>query len=640
MQSRSQPDQSRSFRGRSLGQKMALFMIPLLVLFMLLVGAATYYQTMNLIQQSALSEMNVVSATLLEKISVWETTKSSWLALADNPELRQSVIVYLNQPDLPNRNDVLKELEAVRTNGSEEVFSNLSILRLEGDTASLLLSTETAWETALPPSLTLLPHENAASLLLFDDPIASPGSAIFLSSLPLSISGDARPDIIIAGTCMDQAMMALFTDLRSTASLILPDGLQTSDIYLSFQPNVLIPVSLSSEASPAADSSFHPGFNLTAGTETIQDSYTTAGGTMLTSASWKQGEEFGIILDSPRSAALSPLIGFAPFLAALIFIGALLSTIVVILGTRQLLRPLDGLVEYAARISQGEWDQHMKSSGTDEFGTLARTFNQMVDRLSALYQSLEAKVEDRTRQIRTASEVARTATSSPSLEDLLQRAVNLIADRFGYNSVSLYLLSPDGTRAILKESSSDAGQLLLTREYSVEVNPESIIGWTITATQLHLAEDIRSDPLHIPEILLPDTLAEAAFPLQFGGRVLGVLDIQSSRQNVFQHEDLEILTTLADELSAAIHNASLAQASATIAARARLITEITGRLSGVLEMDQVLETTADALHSALGKPEVLVKLNPQILEEAGIEDFDAYSPGADTLQTPLAGIDE
>ena len=57
---------------------------------------------------------------------------------------------------------------------------------------------------------------------------------------------------------------------------------------------------------------------------------------------------------------------------------------------------------------------------------------------------------------------------------------------------------------------------------------------------------------------LPETRSEMALPLvQAGGQVIGVLDIQSTEPNAFKHDDIEILITLADQVSMAITNARL-----------------------------------------------------------------------------------
>jgi transcriptional regulator with GAF, ATPase, and Fis domain len=57
---------------------------------------------------------------------------------------------------------------------------------------------------------------------------------------------------------------------------------------------------------------------------------------------------------------------------------------------------------------------------------------------------------------------------------------------------------------------------------------------------------------------LPDTHSEMALPLyRSGQQLIGVIDVQSTEQNAFGQEDIQILTTLADQVSIAITNARL-----------------------------------------------------------------------------------
>jgi HAMP domain-containing protein len=617
---------------------MVLFLIPLLVVFLILIGISAFFRTAALVRESSQSGMKIVTESVLTSLDNWSENRDLWLQRAHNQEFKTNVVNYLNNPDTQTRQTLLETLNTMEFYQGKIFFSDFAVLRINGTTPSVLIATDSDWETTAPPSFISLPQDAPFSWLLFNDPVITPGGLAYISSLPVNINGDEKADIIILGVATDEAISSLLEELQLSADRVLPGSLRSSNLYLAFRPDILIPVRITGETPETLTGSTHPSFS-SPRTGTFETTYQNEQGSILSSSSWDSDGNFGIILDTPRSAELGTLFGLGVFLAALIFIGALLSSIAVILATNQLLQPLGELVDHAERISRGIWDQRIDDSGTDEFGMLARTFNHMVGRLSTLYQSLEAKVEDRTRQIRTASEVARTATSSPSLDDLLQRAVNLIAERFSYSSVSIFLLNPDNSTAVLRKSSSELGQALIARDYTVPVNADSIIGWVASATQLHLSRSIRSDPLHLPDQLLPDTIAEAAFPLQFGGRVLGILDIQSSAEGAFPPESLEILATLADELSAAIHNASLAQASATIAARARLITEITSRLSGVLEIHQVLETTAEILHNSLGRPEVLVKMVPAGVANEEPDLLDAYDPSAETLQTPFPNED-
>jgi len=73
---------------------------------------------------------------------------------------------------------------------------------------------------------------------------------------------------------------------------------------------------------------------------------------------------------------------------------------------RRIIRPVQSLVKAVGRIAEGNLQQVVTEQSTDEIGTLAQTFNRMVQHLAAsqaevhrYQQTLEAQVEERTRKL-------------------------------------------------------------------------------------------------------------------------------------------------------------------------------------------------------------------------------------------------
>ncbi len=64
-------------------------------------------------------------------------------------------------------------------------------------------------------------------------------------------------------------------------------------------------------------------------------------------------------------------------------LGVLLAIQLSYLVSRSITRPLAGLTDAAARVAQGQMDARADCRSADEIGVLTRTFNEMMDRLSA-----------------------------------------------------------------------------------------------------------------------------------------------------------------------------------------------------------------------------------------------------------------
>ena len=191
--------------------------------------------------------------------------------------------------------------------------------------------------------------------------------------------------------------------------------------------------------------------------------------------------------------------------------------------------------------------------------TLADSFNHMAEELTGLYRSLEQKVEERTRQIRTAAEVAQRATSSTNLDELLNRTVELIVEQFGFYHAAIYLVDRAGKYAALRSACSPAAHALLESGYQLEIGSTSIIGWVSANNQPRIASDITEDPIHMENKLLPETRSEAGVPISIGGTVLGALDVQSTQPGAFGPDTIVMLQTLASQIAVAIHNATLTE---------------------------------------------------------------------------------
>jgi GAF domain-containing protein len=81
------------------------------------------------------------------------------------------------------------------------------------------------------------------------------------------------------------------------------------------------------------------------------------------------------------------------------------------------------------------------------------------------------------------------------------------------------------------------------------------VGFVSSTGRPRVALDTGADSVFFNNPDLPDTRSEIALPLRAGDITIGVLDVQSTNQQAFSPEDVDILSTLADQVSIAIQNA-------------------------------------------------------------------------------------
>ena len=80
------------------------------------------------------------------------------------------------------------------------------------------------------------------------------------------------------------------------------------------------------------------------------------------------------------------------------------ATLLLYMGYRFVLEPVARLKEATERIQGGDFDARVERVTSDEFGSLAKCFNDMAEHLQSMHRDLEAKVADKTSQLEEKSD--------------------------------------------------------------------------------------------------------------------------------------------------------------------------------------------------------------------------------------------
>jgi GAF domain-containing protein len=185
------------------------------------------------------------------------------------------------------------------------------------------------------------------------------------------------------------------------------------------------------------------------------------------------------------------------------------------------------------------------------------------------------ELERRLGQMRSALDISFTMGRDLALDQLLNKMVNLIRERFNYYFVGVYLLDEQNEFAVLKAGSGEAGVAMVEAGHQLAVNDASVVGWSIQHQQAKVAVDVGFEAVHFNNPLLSLTRSELVLPLIMnkgngplpnsgyialdvgGNRVLGAMTIQSMDAKAFSQEDVLILQEIADALATAIGNTIL-----------------------------------------------------------------------------------
>jgi len=188
--------------------------------------------------------------------------------------------------------------------------------------------------------------------------------------------------------------------------------------------------------------------------------------------------------------------------------------------------------------------------------------------LRELTQNLEERISERTDELskanmdaqrradkfRSIGEVTRVISTTRHLQELLPEIAKVISEQFGFYHVGIFLVDSSNQYAILTASNSEGGKTLLARGHKLKIGELGTVGYVTQSGKPRIAFD--ADTKYFNSAL-PLTRSEMALPLKTGNQVTGVLDIQSAETNAFIDQDIEILSTLAEQVSLAIQNARL-----------------------------------------------------------------------------------
>jgi GAF domain-containing protein len=135
--------------------------------------------------------------------------------------------------------------------------------------------------------------------------------------------------------------------------------------------------------------------------------------------------------------------------------------------------------------------------------------------------------------------------------------------------------------------------------------------------------EMLENPLQHPEVTLAvqsgevmanqpngskETRAAVAVPVKLRGEVIGILHVESNEPSKhWQDDEISLVQAVAERAAFAMENARLFQDARRRAAKERLISEASARISGALNIENILQTTAEELERVLGGSEILIQ---------------------------------
>lgn len=546
----------------SLSFTVVLGLILLISIPVTVMGLATYFRSRDLMQEQASNQLNNIIQTQSQEAAQFAEASQLYLKELLNDSLVQAAIDNL----VSEKADANAYLTAYQLNGFRNrtpIFGSIyadqiSIILPNG---RVLISTKAdlanrninQFETIK----TLLGTDSTTTA--FDIQGFSPDQFTLISTRVFKSTTSKSP----AATLLVSAPAARFTQILTASMTYFPEAnahFITSDGksvgFSRDNRETLQNLSWHDEHLESLKTVFSSPTR-----EGLVDYGTVDQGHVFAFAKWIPSLNTGLVLEVPQTIVFQQVDALVPFTSLLITLAILVAAILAFIGSRFLTRPLVQLSNNARRFASGDWSERAPVNRSDEIGLLAFSFNNMVEQISDLYRSMENRVEQRSQQIRTASEIGQIATSSSSREEIAQKTVNLVLERFGYPFAAIALVEESGINAIVAavESVNQSSKDLFGAR--IPIGDTSLIGWVAHHNQARVIADIKASLALSSLFLLPDSRSVVAMPISIGSRVLGVFEVQSTTTDGFDNETLSVLQTLCNQVANGLQNMRLLEAT-------------------------------------------------------------------------------
>lgn len=227
------------------------------------------------------------------------------------------------------------------------------------------------------------------------------------------------------------------------------------------------------------------------------------------------------------------IVNLRSFQLLVLFITVLVGSLIFYLLKNRIERPLSQLTETAEKIRQGDLNQQVEVSGTDELGLLASTFNRMTRSIAESYSVLEERVEQRTLELRqnnialeflfsTAREILESREGEFRYADSLSKLGEII----GGHNLELCLFTEQGEQPYLQ---------LLTDK-----------------TEHQPCERANCNDCRQLEVQTLNIQNHQRFPIVMGDRRFGIIDLHLDGDQPLPRWQKELVQSVANQFAIAL----------------------------------------------------------------------------------------
>ena len=187
-------------------------------------------------------------------------------------------------------------------------------------------------------------------------------------------------------------------------------------------------------------------------------------------------------------------------------------------------------------------------------------------------------------------EVAGLASETLDLDELLENVAQLIKRAMPGEILAILLYSEQRKTLRIRYAIGHRQEVVKNLELRLG---EGIVGTAAANRKPVRVDDVHTDPRYLNS--LDPVRSELAVPMMARGRLVGVIDLESTDEAAFTVEDQALLTLIASRIGFAIDNARLHRRLERSIRTLKTLTSLAQEFSSILDLDQLLSRIAMAV---------------------------------------------
>jgi len=191
-------------------------------------------------------------------------------------------------------------------------------------------------------------------------------------------------------------------------------------------------------------------------------------------------------------------------------------------------------------------------------------------------------------------EVSRITSETLDLDMLLANVADIVKVVVPYDLFAILLYSEKNQGLRIRYSIGHREEVV--RSLVIGLG-EGVVGAAAQSREPVLVGDVRADARYL--VALDAVRSELAVPMMAHGKLVGVIDLQSTRLRAFQDQDRRIMRLIASRVAGSIENASLYRRVNHQNRTFRTLAQLSQEFSSILDLDELLGKIAASVRTLI-----------------------------------------